>query len=383
MTETLDYTCFHCGRSARGILAEAKGAFSTTTSLEYRIAGPVCSSCGIFICDADRQTACKAAGVKTKDCPSCRGKKVWTQQLRSPMPEAAIAVPSSCSGCGKELSGRVVSIEEIPQLQGHGRTPSAYVCFNCGVAFCTKWKCIKPHNIPCPQCGIISSFTGRLVGDTAASKDFMAAYRRLEEESLWVHSERGRSKLEPVLQADAAAIIRRALPDGFAEPLNIARLVELGRADLVTDDVLTRITSLTDSRPAAAMALGRIALASGEPHVWNRVFDAIKTENAGSRGALVGYLALFPDDERVVATLSGLLGDTGEVPLTCLDANAPESELKYLGTLSTVGKVVNPAGIGGGPSTTVAKLARAVLRQLARGQGDTAAAASEAIERRT
>lgn len=380
MSDTVSLPCTHCNETALGTVAEAKGFFSSSPGQEYRVAGSICASCGVFVCEQHRQPACKAAGVKAKDCPSCRTKKAWSKQLLSPLPDATTAAPDACSGCGKELAGKVASIEAVAELKGPNKVPSAYVCYSCGAAFCTKWKCIKAAQTPCPECGALSPFTGRLVNALAATGDFVAAYRLLEQETMWVDSERGRAKLQPLLNADAADLIARALPDGPGDPLNIARLVELGRTDLVTNEVLKALARRADSDPAAASAIGRIAAGTGSPIAWNRVFAALDASSADSRGVLVGYLTLAGNDDRVVPALIGMERDWGDVAFASLDANAPSGELTRLSGWSSLGKVFNPAGIGGGPSTTVARLAKAALEELARGGGSNAAAAREALQ---
>ncbi len=362
MSAVVSMTCFHCRGQANGTVADGKG-HSTTVGTQSQLAGPVCSSCGIFVCTLHREPACKAAGVKAKDCPSCKARKAWTRVLTSPSPAPHTTAPTACTGCGKELSGRVVTIAQLNELTGPAKVPSATVCYNCGVAYCTKWRCTKAPLDACSGCDTVSSFTGRLVAPQAVAKDVKDAFRRLENESGWVDYERGRAKLEPLLHADAADLIALALPDGVGEPLQIARLVELGRSDLASDDVLSNLVERADSNSAAASALGRIALCLSESRVTDRVFDTLGAQNPGSRGVAVGYLALIKD-ERAVEALTSLLGDEGSVPYVSLDANAPPSELRRLGGWSSLGKVFNPAGIGGGPHTTVSKLAEAALKHI-------------------
>jgi hypothetical protein len=299
-----EYPCQQCSAMARGVVAKPK--WDRSFYAQFHDAGFACSACGIFLCQAHRDQACKDAKVSTKDCPVCGQKKAWNGVLTSPACEPQAAVSGECVVCSKPVEGKVLTPEETSALPMAEKVPRAWMCYHCGALLCQDHLVAT---VACPTCGSLRPFTGLVTRGEAMSKDLGKTLARIMSDAdEWrkPDDKADRERYAVALDADRSDIL--AWADTFKrEPLAIARLVELGRDDLATDDVIDRLAS---ADPPHIQTLGRVAVATQGARAVDAVEAATRSPSVHVRAVALSYLADFRKDPRATRFTTGLGGPT-------------------------------------------------------------------------
>lgn len=187
------------------------------------------------------------------------------------------------------------------------------------------------------------------------------------------------SEVAALLGEDRTTLIEMCLSDitrfpdprkHSGDPLKIACLVELGRGDLVAEDVLDRLWELASTDVAmkggdgrAASAIGRVAVGTYDPAWVDRLFDLLRCANGEGRACALAYVAVLDSDDRSLPALIRAMADDGSflvadrehlfgriassgLPvLTAIDALLAQDVLL---------RFINPLGVGRDPNPKIA-----------------------------